>query len=958
MNKRWKNSLSHQFVRIMGGFLVVIVLVTIALGLFTHQIERTYETKINDLRSKYEAAIELEDSLNQMFFEARGYLGFRLDSPFLASYEQEKAKIEENISNLEPKLSTDEERQKIKDLENYLVRYNRLFEEALDLVSADNTEGLQRLSRDMGGSDLVYTAKDSIRELVNSIRTDIKETDEELINRLSTIQDLFIAFVVFLLLIATVLVGVMARKVGRPLHELAIASSQVSAGERVEVPHEKRFDELGELARAFNSMVMSIQSNESKLISTNEALLKQREELKVNKEELEQSVKTMNYQTKVLQHRNQLNRALASTLSKTDLLQSIISNLIEILNADRGLIVLLNQNKDYAAVGLKNEMVQRWINHIDDGPALKAITQKNYHIVSRQATEGEAGYHALERSLSYDLYLPIISEGTPVALMCLTRIGTVFTEKEVNEVDDLCRQISLSLDKLRLYETTENERKVTMEVLNTVREGIQLVDRKGDTISVNNQMCSMLDACISDENRKKDFDVWSSTFLGKVDEDYRDVVRTYINRVIKGIKPQESELVYQTNHEVPRFIRMYYEHLHNADKFIGSIFVHRDITREYEVDEMKNEFVSTVSHELRTPLSSVLGFTELMISKDLKPEKQKRYLKTIHKEASRLTVLINDFLDIQRMESGKQMYEKTAINLKPIVSDVLESYIETYKTHRFNIEDTSDHHEILGDTDKVTQLLNNLISNAVKYSPEGGEITLRFEEKNGMIHLHIEDEGLGIPDEAMSHLFEKFYRVDNSDRRQIGGTGLGLAISKEIATAHGGDLTVTSSLGQGSTFTISLPILGKEMDTPKDGGVLIVEDDDSLALLLMEELKASGFDVYHCRSGESAIHMIEKMTPRGIVLDILLDGELSGWDVLKVVKETERTKDVPIVVSTVTEDKQKGLDLGVKDYLIKPYPPQDLSRSVIKALSSEETGEILIPEGAIELGKEQGERWK
>lgn len=947
MNKRWKNSLSNEFVKIMGGFLVIIVLVTIALGVYTHQIEVTYEIKTDELRSKYESAIELEDSLNQMFFEARGYLGFRLDSPFLASYEEERAMIEERMTDLNSKLSNDEERQKIQDLRNYLVRYNRLFEQATEFVASDNTDELQNLSQNMGGSDLVYTAKNSIRELVNSIRNDIRETDEELVTRLSNIQDLFIAFVVFLLVIATFLVGVMAKKIGRPLHELAIASSQVSAGERVEVPHEKRFDELGELARAFNSMVMSIQSNERKLISTNEALMKQREELKVNKDELEQSVKTMNYQTKVLEHRNQLNRSLASTLSKPDLLQSIISNLIEILSADRGLIVLLNQRKDHSSVGLGSDGVNRWIDHIDDGPALKAITQKKYHIVSRVATKGEAGYH--EESVSYDMYLPILSEDTVVAILCITRIGIIFSEKEVSEINDLCRQISLSLDKLRLYETTENDRKVTMEILNTIREGIQLVDRNGNTMSVNGQMCSMLDACSSDDESEKDFKVWSETFLGKVNEGYRDEVRTYINRVIKGVKPKESELVYQTDHETPRFIRMYYEHLHNAEKFIGSIFVHRDITREYEVDEMKNEFVSTVSHELRTPLSSVLGFTELMISKDLKPEKQKRYLKTIHKEASRLTVLINDFLDIQRMESGRQTYEKAAIDLKPIVSDVLEGYLETYKTHTFIVEDDSDQHKVLGDSDKVTQLLNNLIGNAVKYSPEGGKITIRFEEKHdGMLLLHVEDEGLGIPEEAMPHLFDKFYRVDNSDRRQIGGTGLGLSISKEIANAHGGDLSVTSALGQGSTFTISLPILGKEMDTPEDGSVLIVEDDDSLALLLMEELKASGFDVYHCRSGESAIHMIEKMTPRGIVLDILLDGKLSGWDVIKVVKETERTTDIPIVVSTVTEDKQKGLDLGAKDYLIKPYPPQDLSRSVIKALSREESGEILVPEYILE----------
>ncbi|MCA0173614.1 ATP-binding protein [Bacillus sp. RAR_GA_16] len=955
MNRGWKSSLSRQFIWFMSGFLFLILVAAAGLGLYSQSIEAEYEKKVIDLRQKQQYAVALEDSLNDMFFEARGYLGFRIDEPFLTNYEDQKNSIVDEINQLEPELETKEERAYITNLKNELINYYKLFEKAKVNVASDNTEGLRGLSKDEGGSDLVYDLRDQTRELVSNIENEIYTTEQNLINRLSNLQVVFVSFVIFLLLIATILAGIMARRIGKPLQELALASSQVASGEsegNLEVPHLRRSDELGELARSFHLMVKNIKQNEKALISSNEALIEQSEELKGSKFTLEQNVKAMNVQKKVLEHRNELNRSLASTLTKNELLQSIITNMIHILNSDKGIIVMLNQGKDYASLGVSQEKVHEWIDHLVDGPGVKAIEQKKFHIVQRAASIGEAGYHD-GKSASYDLYIPILSDNEAVALLCITRIGEEFTTEEVTELSDLSRQISLALDKLRLYETTENERQVNREILNTIREGIQLVDREGTTRAVNDQMCSMLDACFPDGANEKPFVEWSSKFLLQVDVEDRLNVNAYIHDVITGVKPKQSELIYQTNTEPSLYIQMYYEHLYNGEKFIGSIFVHRDITREHEVDEMKNEFVSTVSHELRTPLSSVLGFTELMLSKELKPEKQKKYLNTIYKEAKRLTSLINDFLDIQRMEAGKQNYDKTRINVKVLVEEVLDSYRDHSRLHSFVVEDLAVHHEIIGDADKIKQVFNNFVSNAVKYSPEGGTVLTRFRVEKSHLYVDIKDEGLGIPQDALSKLFTKFYRVDNSDRRQIGGTGLGLAISKEIMTAHNGDVLVTSELGEGSTFTLVFPLEIEEQPLKSgelvDGGVLIVEDDDSLALLLMEEITESGFTAHHCRSGESAIELLEQTTPKGIVLDIMLDGRMSGWDVLKAVKETERTKNIPIFVSTVSEEKQRGFDLGAKDYLIKPYPPQNLTKSLIKSLKNENNnGKILIPDYSIE----------
>ena len=932
----------------------MILLTAIALGLYSQSIEQKYRAKVNQLRSEQQYAVQLENSLNHMFFEARGYLAFRMESPFLMEYEEEKVTIEQKVEDLDQRLTDSDQHNSITELRNNLVRYYRIFDLAQGYAKDDDSAGIRTLSQAGGGSDLVYTMQDNMRLLVTSIEDEIYATEEELIERLSDLQVLFVVFVIFLLVVATVLVGIMARRIGRPLQELAVASSQVSAGESVEMPHVRRKDELGELARTFNLMVTNIQQNEKALMTTNEALVKQSEELKGSKSELEQNVRTMNLQKQTLEHRNELNHSLASTLNKNELLKSIITNMIQILHSDKGVIVLLNQSRDYASIGINQNNVHQWIDRMMESPAVKVIEQKKYHIVRREHSEGEQGYHE-GIGQSSDIYLPILSDDSVSAILCMTRVGKDFSDQEVREVFGLCRQISLALDKLRLYETTENERMVNREILNTIREGIQLVDREGTTRAVNDQMCTMLDTCFPDGTQDMAYEEWSSKFLQQVGPKDRNEVQTYIRDVIAGKKPNQSELIYQTDTEPSLFIQMYYEHLHNADKFIGSIFVHRDITREHEVDEMKNEFVSTVSHELRTPLSSVLGFTELMLAKEIKPEKQKKYLSTIYKEAKRLTSLINDFLDIQRMEAGKQNYDKKRVDLKLIMEEVLEGYRINNNKHSFLIEDLAHYHEVNGDEDKVKQVFNNFVSNAVKYSPEGGAILIRFSEKEECLFIDIKDSGLGIPQDALSKLFTKFYRVDNSDRRQIGGTGLGLAISKEIITAHEGDVTVTSELGEGSTFTLTFPLiqevvpLVQNSSSEQEASVLIVEDDDSLALLLMEEINESGFSVQHCRSGEDAVKLLEKITPRGIVLDITLDGRMSGWDVLKALKESERTKDIPIFVSTVSEEKQRGFELGANDYLIKPYPPKNLTKSIVKSLVNQNNnGKILIPDYSIE----------
>lgn len=229
------------------------------------------------------------------------------------------------------------------------------------------------------------------------------------------------------------------------------------------------------------------------------------------------------------------------------------------------------------------------------------------------------------------------------------------------------------------------------------------------------------------------------------------------------------------------------------------------------MDQVKDELISTVSHELRTPLSSILGYLELLRYRQLTPEKTQRYVEIMHEEAKRLTTLLNEFLDIQRMEGGKQPYDFKSFSLRQLLLDTTDAFGETAETHRIVLDVKEDPVMIVADENKIKQVVLNLLSNAIKYSPSADHITVSLHTQGEQAIITVTDHGLGIPQNAFDKLFTKFYRVDNSAVRKIGGTGLGLAICKEIIESHGGAISVESELHQGSTFTVVL-----DLDSRKD----------------------------------------------------------------------------------------------------------------------------------------------
>ncbi|HEY9302075.1 MAG TPA: ATP-binding protein, partial [Phormidium sp.] len=340
--------------------------------------------------------------------------------------------------------------------------------------------------------------------------------------------------------------------------------------------------------------------------------------------------------------------------------------------------------------------------------------------------------------------------------------------------------------------------------------------------------------------------------------------------------------------------------------------VGRDNTERKEIERLKDEFISTVNHELRTPLTSLRGFSELLLKREYTIEKQRQYLKIIYDESKRLNNLIDDFLDIQRMESGKQNYVFEPLNITSLIKETVALFSHNTNQHKLNISAPLFVSLVKGDSDRIRQVLSNLISNAIKYSPNGGEVNISVEEQDTEVIVSVADQGMGIPPQAQEKLFTKFYRVDNASTRKIGGTGLGLAIVKEIVEVHGGHIWLESAVGEGSKFYFSLPkavqksvSLESEETTKID--VLILEDDAAFCQLLKDRLEEIGFNIVSTAFAEQGLQILEQNLPRLIFLDILLPGKMDGWDFLIAIKSTRQLISVPVCIITITEPNIRGL---------------------------------------------------
>ena len=366
--------------------------------------------------------------------------------------------------------------------------------------------------------------------------------------------------------------------------------------------------------------------------------------------------------------------------------------------------------------------------------------------------------------------------------------------------------------------------------------------------------------------------------------------------------------------------------------------LHRSQARAESASELsraKDEMVSMVSHEMRTPLASIVGFCELLVTRDVSSEQRKDYLKVMLQEGHRLTALINDFLDLRQIEGGHLTMRFAPADIGALIKRAIGLFNDPAHSP-IELRLPGDLPLIRADSDSIFRVVANLLSNARKYSPNGGPVIVAAEAVDGTVRVSIQDSGLGIPAEAVNQLFHKFYRIDSADRRGIKGTGLGLAISKNIVEAHGGKISASSpGVGKGSTFFFTIPTVREQAQI---GDVLVVEDDSGFAHLLEAELSERGMTSVWAADAETAEHLMTTNRTRAVLLDLLLPG-LSGEAFLQRLRKRHGTG-IPVVVITLKDlDADESLSLqraGVTAVLRKgPGMAESAANLIAKALAAE-----------------------
>lgn len=387
----------------------------------------------------------------------------------------------------------------------------------------------------------------------------------------------------------------------------------------------------------------------------------------------------------------------------------------------------------------------------------------------------------------------------------------------------------------------------------------------------------------------------------------------------------------------------------------GLVAALRDISREAEVERLKNEFISTVSHELRTPMTSIKGYTDLLflgMAGGL-TDAQRSFLQIIKSNADRLTALVNDILDISRIETGRLRLNIEPLDLSQIITDAVIAFQEQYREKDLTLEWQAlpDLPQVRGDAARVTQILNNLLANAWQYTPGGGRVRISVQPTEGFVQVDVSDTGIGISPDDIGRIFDRFYRVDHPLVREVRGTGLGLSIVKMFVELLGGQIWVESKLGEGSTFSFTLPRtvhrtpeIPPELLTPESptvsgrrSKILVVEDDPDLALLMRRHLELEGYQVLLAGSGEDALWLAREEQPQVITLDIMLPGQ-DGFDLLEQLKKDPVTAPIPVILVSILNHAEEGYALGAVDYVVKPFDEEKLLHSVRQVLSRAGTG--------------------
>lgn len=749
-------------------------------------------------------------------------------------------------------------------------------------------------------------------------------------------------------ILAYALIRFLRKAVVSPVTKMKAVVAEVREGNYILLKDEPRGDEIGQLQAGINDMINEIEQRNKELQSHMLQLSEQHDELEAQNEEIlaqqeEQDATLMKLREREAQllHIHSYQEQLTGFSDLSSFLSNSVPSMLHALRLDCAAVVI--RSADYSEQG---EVVystgyppQVWESGSASlyGPAARVMSEGKAFVRERKVHDGESGIHAGYKK-AVDRYYPLIhTNNETIGFLLLTGYGDIH-ERDTEVTEGIVKQFAISLfaqlaqeDRHKEMLLTQYQRDLTSTIVESIHEGMILTSGTETIIFANKRMSELFGVEGMIEQSM-------SSFFGELQRRMGKAAAPFMDRITLLTSGERDELYERFELQGDEGAVSYYEMrvtaLRNHYNDLRYLFVFRDRSEEEQASQVKNEFISIVSHELRTPIASVLGYIEMMLYRDIPEERRIKYLETVHKEAGRLSNLISDFLDLQKMEAGKQVYKFVPSSLAALVQGIAQQW-NGKQGYTIQVSMPDEPCYVIADGDRISQVLHNLISNAIKYSPGKDTVDIRLAGSGSQWKVEIQDYGLGIPEEARGQLFSKFYRVDNSDRRQIGGTGLGLSIVKEIIEHHGGTVAYESVLGQGSVFSITLPTY---QPVSLSGKIVIIEDDENLSKMIGDSLESHGREIVYLESAEAATASLEyslEGLPALCIVDIQLKGNQDGWSFVDAIASHSEYKEAPMIICSVLGRPEPYHGTKNSHFLEKPFALQrlaELSRDLLQGV--------------------------